>query len=313
MSGKQSFFFLFNWRDKGLLTVSASVRKYSEKIQFCLWVKLAYSQQINICTRLESVFVVTVAQQKDAAELQQGIAGLSSCCIMYLWASTGTVTCGWGVEWWSWSCFRFCVKLSGFKGRSKTRENIPKNPTVRKESEREKDRELLPGGKLSSLCLPWDSSTALNMPVIFNWRRSRVRCPPPLLEYFLSVRRRNGWEPCFLVTWWSPGSQVRDFLRAKQMRKREREGWAGCYTLTPAHTFTQRLPSLKFNHLRGPDEASDEAVPLNQMLRRQRLGKQEQGLVFVSCRGNESVGTAHRQTEAWGGGPCDVRPLTHQD
>lgn len=27
---------------------------------------------------------------------------------------------------------------------------------------------LLPGGRLSSLCLPWDSSAALNMPVIFN-------------------------------------------------------------------------------------------------------------------------------------------------
>lgn len=38
-----------------------------------------------------------------------------------------------------------------------------------KEAERrEESAALLPGGRLSSLCLPWDSSAALNMPVIFN-------------------------------------------------------------------------------------------------------------------------------------------------
>lgn len=45
--------------------------------------------------------------------------------------------------------------------------------------------------------------SSLNMPVIFNPRRNRAQRRPPLLEYFLSVRRGNGGEPRFPVTWHS--------------------------------------------------------------------------------------------------------------
>lgn len=92
-----------------------------------------------------------------------------------------------------------------------------------------------------------------------------------------------------------------------------RESLVGCLIPTPVQIFTQLLPPLKFNPLSWPDEASDEAVCFNQTLRRQKPKRAEQRLVFVSCGGNESVGTAHRQTGGWGGGPCDVRPGTRQD
>lgn len=64
------------------------------------------------------------------------------------------------------------------------------------EAEREKAggsgrKELLSGGRLSSLCLSWDSSAALNMPVIFNRRRHRA-APAPLLQNILSARRGSG-------------------------------------------------------------------------------------------------------------------------
>lgn len=78
-------------------------------------------------------------------------------------------------------------------------EEAERSHESQQDSEREA-RELLPGGRLSSLCLPWDSSAALNMPVIFNQRRNRAQRQPPLLQYFLSVRRGNGGEPLFLIT-----------------------------------------------------------------------------------------------------------------
>lgn len=65
-------------------------------------------------------------------------------------------------------------------------------------------------------------------------------------------------------------------------------------------TFTLSTSFLqKFNPLSWPDEA----VGFNQMLRRQRPKRPEQRLAFVSGGGNESVGTAHRQTEGWREGP----------
>lgn len=117
-------------------------------------------------------------------------------------------------------------------------------------------RELLPGGRLSSLCLPWDSSAALNMPVIFNQRRNRAQRRPPLLQYFLSVRRGNGGEPHFLVTWRS-GSWIRfrEGGRWGRVNEGRRGSWAGCLIPTPAHIFTQHLLSPTFNPLSWPDEA----------------------------------------------------------
>ena len=149
-----------------------------------------------------------------------------------------------------WLCCRFRVKLSGFIGGSRKREKLA---CRRLRGRRERERELLPGGKLSSLCLPWDSSAALNMPVIFNQRRNRAQRQPPLLEYFLSVRRGNGGEPHFLVTWCSPG---RDRKQGEQGKVKE--GRRGS------------LAGPEFNPLSWPDEASDETVCFNQRLRRQK-------------------------------------------
>lgn len=41
----------------------------------------------------------------------------------------------------------------------------------------------------------------LNMPVIFRQPRKRALGRPTPLQCFPSVRRGNGWEPLFLVTW----------------------------------------------------------------------------------------------------------------
>ncbi len=79
-------------------------------------------------------------------------------------------------------------------------------------------------------------------------------------------------------------------------RVRGRRGsLVGCLIPTPAHIFTQHLLSPNFNPL-----WPDEAVRFNQMLRRQRP---KQRLAFASCGGNETVGTAHRQTEGGGRAP----------
>lgn len=59
------------------------------------------------------------------------------------------------------------------------------------EEEAEREKALLSGGGLSSLCLSWDSSAALNMPVIFN-RRRHGAAPAPLLQNILSARRGSG-------------------------------------------------------------------------------------------------------------------------
>lgn len=73
----------------------------------------------------------------------------------------------------------------------------------------------------------------------------------------------------------------------------------GCLIPIPSRIFTRHLLSPKFNPLSWPDEA----VCFNQILRRQKPKGPEQRLAFVSCGGNESVGTAHQQTEGWGEGP----------
>lgn len=99
-------------------------------------------------------------------------------------------------------------------------------------------------------------------------------------------------------TSWSHGAARRDIQQGKWGRVKEgsRGSWAGCLIPAPANIFTQHRLSPKLNPLSWPDEA----VCFNQMLRRQKPRGPEQRLVFVSCGGNESAGTAHRQTEVGG-------------
>lgn len=125
---------------------------------------------------------------------------------------------------WSKSCLR---AVTGFRRGSRKREESARNRLSGRRGRR-RGRELLPGGRLSSLCLPWDSSAALNMPVIFNQRRNRAQRQPPLLQYFLSVRRGNGREPHFLVTWCG---RIRGEVGESEWGKERELGW-----LRPAHT-----------------------------------------------------------------------------
>lgn len=66
------------------------------------------------------------------------------------------------------------------------------------------------------------------------------------------------------------------------------------------HTHTS--PHIHSARPSPPAGVSDEAVAFNQMLGRQKSKKgPERRLVFVSCGGNESAGTAHGQTAGWRG------------
>lgn len=62
--------------------------------------------------------------------------------------------------------------------------------------------------------------------------------------------------------------QQEEWGRASEGR---RGSLVGYFVLTPAHRISaQRLLSVRFKPLSWPDEASDEAVCFNQMLRRKK-------------------------------------------
>lgn len=63
----------------------------------------------------------------------------------------------------------------------------------------------------------------------------------------------------------------------KKLGEERKLGWLP-HTHAPAHIFSQHLLTLKFNPLSWPDEASDEAVCLNQIHRRQRPRGQSRDL-----------------------------------
>lgn len=114
---------------------------------------------------------------------------------IWWWVSTYVGKSDGGIGWWSWSCCGACVRWDGFRGGSRKKEK-----SARKRLSGE--LELLPGGRLSSLCLPWDSSAALNMPVIFNQRRNRAQRRP--LSYNISFL--SGGEMDGSHTSWSHGA-----------------------------------------------------------------------------------------------------------
>lgn len=181
----------------------------------CIWMKSGGA----VC--LDNPSQVSIAGQScGQAGKQPTNTELSAHHKILQWASTGFGKCGWGIGWWSWSCCRACVEWNGLSRGSWEREKSARKRLRGR-------RELLPGGRLSSPCLPWDSSAALNMPVIFNQRRNRAQRRPPLWQYCLSVRRGNGGEPHFLVTWCSPGNNrhsTREVGKSKRGEEREL-GW----------------------------------------------------------------------------------------
>lgn len=108
-------------------------------------------------------------------------------CVCWRMRSWCVGECGCGV------CRRSPVRGNGFAGR--------------KWSGRSHDRargrgrkELLSGGRLSSLCLSRDSSAALNMPVIFNRRRNGAAPAPSVTTFPLSQEGKWREEPLFPVT-----------------------------------------------------------------------------------------------------------------
>lgn len=123
------------------------------------------------------------------------------------------------------------------------------------ETEIKLERELLPGGRLSSLCLPWDSSAALNMPVIFNQRRNRAQRQPPVTMF--PFCQKGKWTGATL-----PGHMMQPRHSNKSNTRREvgksnegRDlGWLPDIHTSPHSLWA--LPSPQFNPSAG--QASDK-------------------------------------------------------
>lgn len=104
-----------------------------------------------------------------------------------------------------WRTRLWCVSVVACKRKWLWREEVEREKSWSHDRARARGRkELLSGGRLSSLCLSWDSSAALNMPVIFNRRRNGAAPAPSVTKFPLSQEGKWREEPLFPVTWSGP-------------------------------------------------------------------------------------------------------------
>lgn len=127
--------------------------------------------------------------------------------------------------------------------------------------------ELLPGGGLSSLCLSWDSSAALNMSVIFNRRRNGA-APAPLSDQISSQLGGEAESGAAL-----PGHMIRPNKKEEGVG-----GWGAELLGSHANVSTgqkRRIHSVRCSDVRGAEETGASAS--------------------ASCGGSQRAATAHGQ------------------